>query len=338
MKIRKVGMADVARAAGVSTATVDRVLNGRGGVRPDKEERILGAARTLGIDRALSHRPSRTLRIAVLIQAPKNPFHAALKDGIDLARRIYGGLNLQLLVQHIDPNDPANIAATIRRRPGKCDGLIISSPEHPLICDAVRVLSQTLPVVSLATDLADSDRAAYVGPDDRRAGRVAGDLMGRLLGAGGGRILMVAGLLDLAGQRAREAGFRAVLDEHYPACRLDQVLETGEEAEVAGRLVEAAFRADPALCGVYHASAGALAIVEALERLGRAQRTVIITHELTPNRRTLLQQRRIHAVIDQRPLLEARLAVETMARLLGRLPGEARSVATEIQIFMPENA
>ena len=36
-------------------------------------------------------------------------------------------------------------------------------------------------------------------------------------------------------------------------------------------------------------------------------------------------------------MLEARLAVETMARLIGRLDGDAGSVATEIQIFMPES-
>lgn len=79
-------------------------------------------------------------------------------------------------------------------------------------------------------------------------------------------------------------------------------------------------------------------IVTMLQRLGRVDDTVVITHELTLDRRMLLKSRKINAVIDQRPLLEARLAVETISKLLGRLPGDGVSIATEIQIFLSENA
>jgi len=193
-------------------------------------------------------------------------------------------------------------------------------------------------VVTLATDLTDCGRAAYVGPNDRQAGRVAGDLMGLFLGRQGGRVVVVAGSRDITGHREREAGFRDIMTERYPECSLAVVLETGENQEEAGRVVEIAFRDDPGLRGIYHLSAGTLPIVSALQRLGRIDNTVVITHELTPNRRMLLKSRKISAVIDQRPLLEARLAVETIAKLLGRMPGEAVSISTDIQIFLAENA
>ncbi len=47
---RKPIIADVARLGGVSPATVDRVLNNRGGVKPDKEARVLSAGRTERVD------------------------------------------------------------------------------------------------------------------------------------------------------------------------------------------------------------------------------------------------------------------------------------------------
>ena len=86
-------------------------------------------------------------------------------------------------------------------------------------------------MVTLADDVADSGRHAYVGPDDRRAGRVAGDLMGRLLRPTGGHVLMIAGLHNMAGHREREAGFRSVLGEHHQGCRISAVLESHEDAE-----------------------------------------------------------------------------------------------------------
>lgn len=337
MTARKISISDVAKAAGVSTATVDRVLNNRGGVRTDKEDRVLATARALGIDRALDRTPSRALRVAVLIQPPVNPFHASLREGIDLASRMYATLNVQFFVHHIDPRKPAAIAATVR----DCrsyDGLVITSPDDIRVREAVAFLSRNVPVVTLATDLTDCGRAAYVGPNDRQAGRVAGDLMGLFLGRQGGRVVLVAGSRDITGHREREAGFRDIMTERYPECSLAVVLETGENQDEAGRVVEIAFRDDPGLRGIYHLSAGALPIVSALQRLGRTDNTVVITHELTPNRRMLLKSRKINAVIDQRPLLEARLAVETIAKLLGRMPGEAVSISTDIQIFLAENA
>lgn len=335
---RKIGLNDVAQAAGVSTATVDRVLNGRGGVRADKEERILAAAKALGIDRALSLRPARTLRIGLLLQPPKNPFHAALREGFDRAARMYGALNIQLMVQHLDPRAPAATAARIAELAGRRDGLIICAAEHPALDAALQGFAARAPVLTVATDMAASGRAAYVGPDDLQAGRVAGELMGLFLRPAGGRVLMLRGLRENAGQRAREQGFRAVCAERFPSVALTLVLETGEDPEEAGRLVEVAFRQNPGLAGIYHSSAGAPFVVAALERLGRAADTVIISHELTPNRQALLRARKLSAVIDQKPHLEARLAVETMARLLGRLPGEAGSQTTGIQIFLAENA
>ena len=80
---RKPTLTDVARASGVSPATVDRVINHRGGVNAAKEERVLRAARELGLDRRLDFTHRQIRRITVMIQPPENPFHAELRKGID---------------------------------------------------------------------------------------------------------------------------------------------------------------------------------------------------------------------------------------------------------------
>ncbi len=93
----------------------------------------------------------------------------------------------------------------------------------------------------------------------------------------------------------------------------------------------------PGLHGICHASAGADAVVSALRQAGRRD-LVVVTHELTADRRKLLKERAIDAVVDQDPEGEVRAAIETMARLLGRFDGDPVSTVTPIRIFTPENA
>ena len=334
---RKTTIADVALLADVSVATVDRVLNGRGGVASEKARRVLSAAKRLRINRVLPRSHARTLRVAVLIQSAANPFHAVLGDALATAGRRYADLNLQVLINHIDPNDARRTAVAIDSLARQHDGLIISSPCHTEVAGALRRAAATIPIVTLATDIPDSGRHAYVGPDDWRAGRVAGDLMGRFLGTDGGEILMIAGLSSIVGHREREGGFRAVLREHHPACSVTSVVESREEPNRAGEVALAALRGNARLRGIYHASAGAGAVVDAVNVAGRRD-IVMITHELTEDRRSLLRARAIHAVVDQNPTAEAMVAIETMARLLGRLDGDVITTLTPTQIYTAENA
>ena len=64
---------------------------------------------------------------------------------------------------------------------------------------------------------------------------------------------------------------------------------------------------------------------------------MLISHELTAERRALLKTRAIDAVIDQNPEFEVRAAVELMARLHGRMEGARDSVITPVQIYSPES-
>jgi LacI family transcriptional regulator len=333
---RKTTLDEVAQLAGVSIATVDRVLNGRGGVTPAKEHRVLSTARLLKVDRILSRGYTRVMRVAVLIQSATNPFHAALRDAFAAAAREYADLNLQFLVQCIDPNSAGQTAATVAALSQRHDALIVSSSADVAIEAALRRAASVIPVLTLATDIPNSGRHAYVGPDDLQGGRVAGDLMGQFLGPAGGDVLMIAGLLTMVGQRQREAGFRAVLQEHYPACRVSMVQECREEPDRAGCIALTALRDNPRLRGIYHTSAGVRPVVAALRQNTRKD-VVLITHELTEARRALLKQRAIRAVVDQNPVAEVRTAVETMARLLGRLDGDPASILTPVQIFTAEN-
>lgn len=333
----KTTLEDVALAAGVSVATVDRVVNQRGGVSADKEAAIMQAARRLGLDRNLTIKPTLTKRIAILIQPPSNPFHDQLRQGIEQARAIHRDLNLLFQVEHIDPTRPDDIAARIARAAGWADGMILTVPAAPQVVTAIEALPPRIPVVTMADDVPAASRTAFVGPDDRQSGRVAGDLMGLLVGQAGGEVLVLIGRFDMPGHGARSSGFIDLLAERHPTIRVSEVLETHEDKSAAAAMALRAARISPDLRGIYLCTTGCKDLVTALQPIRQTRPIAVITHELTPDRRAMLKARKVQAIIDQKPMLEARLAVETMARLVGRLEGEAGSVATEIQIFMPES-
>ncbi|WP_245496766.1 LacI family DNA-binding transcriptional regulator [Lichenibacterium ramalinae] len=326
----------MATLAGVSIATVDRVVNRRGGVRPDREGRVLAAARRLKLDRQLGRAYAHRLRVAVLIQSAVNPFHAALGRAFANLDRSYLDLNIQFLVHHLDPNRPDRIPGLIDRLARAHDGLVVASPADDGIAAALRRAAVSIPVATLATDVPGSGRHAYVGPDDVKGGRVAGELIGRFLAAAGGDVLMITGLRSMAGHRDRESGFRAVLREHFPACRLIALEESREMAQGAGDVAAAALRSHPGLKAIYLSSAGADRVVAALKAAG-APNVVFVTHELTDDRRALLQVREIHAVVDQDTSAEVQIVAEVMARLLGRLDGSAPVPLAPVRVFTPES-
>lgn len=335
--IRKSTAQDVATAAGVSVSTVDRVLNNRGGVAKHKETRVLAAARTLRLDRALDLRAARTLRIAVVLQALSNPFHAQLQQAAEDINAGPNPYNLQLRVFHTDPTQPAKMAKRIREVAAGHDALIVSVSHHPLTSAALdAVLGLGKPVITLATDIETSGNHIYVGPDNRQAGRIAGDLMGRFLGAEGGELLLILGLQSLTGQAERGAGFRDVLAERYPACTIVDVVESLEDGDRAGNLTAHVLKARPALRGIYNASAGALPMAQAVDRAGRIGSTFMIAHDLTPERHALLKQGWIHALIDQDPVLEIQTAQEILAAYFGRREAGPTHTNTPLRIHTRE--
>jgi len=335
---RKTTLEEIAKAAGVSLSTVDRVVNRRGGVSQKAEARVLKWASQLNLDRRIfrSHLP--TLRIAVLMQSRENDFFASLRDAFAELEHAGGSTRISFLLHPMDPLDVPGTVARIDELAASYDGLVITCPDRPPLAEAVKRAASRIPVVTVVTDLPQSGRLAYVGPDNRQMGRVAGELMGRFIGPSGGEVLVIVGMHHMIGHQEREMGFRSILRERFANCHLLEIVESEEDPERAASLTEEALRRHPGIRGIYNVSAGNFPISQNVERLGRKGEIVIITHELTARRRMLLTEGRIDAVIDQNPRLEARKCLDVLASHFGRDETISfSSTATPFQIILREN-
>src|SRR5258706_2345717 len=193
----RASLIDVAREAGVSPATVDRVLNGRAGVRAITAERVSEAAHRLG------YRPdpvaarlarARVARLGFVLPAGTNTFAGMLAEQI-------GALNVWLAeqraraeVQTVDVFSPAALAQHLAGLHGRFDAVLVMALDHPLVRAAIDdLVAAGTAVVTLVSDVPGSRRLHYVGIDNVAAGRTAGTLLGRFVGARDGRVGVVLG-------------------------------------------------------------------------------------------------------------------------------------------------
>ena len=308
---------DLAREAGVSSATVDRVLNNRQGVKPRTRELVLTTARRLGYladgETVLSPSPPRLVRLAFLLPAGTNVFIRALRAQIEAQAATREALDVR--VESIEGFNPESLARSLDEVPAEVDGLGLVALDHPLVREAIRRLSQRgISVVTLASDVQNVPRLAYVGIDNRQAGRLAGYVMGRFLGRRAeAKVAFYAGSRAYRGHEEREMGFRSVLAEEFPGVRIVELREIMDDRDRAYAETLSVLDAHGDLSAIYNAGAGNPGIARALSERGRAGKVVLIGHEATEGNKRLLLEGAMDAAIDQNPRVEAREALNILS-------------------------
>jgi len=324
-------LSDLADAAGVSTATVDRVLNDRPGVSARTRGLVRDAARRIGyLPGAEGATP--TLTLAALLPGGPNRFVAELRAHLVAMAHDDPGLTLHL--PDIPDLDPTTMADALNAL-GACDGVAVLALTHPLVHAALHQLTaRNIPVVTLATDLPDTRRLAYIGIDNMRAGRLAGQVITRFLGpAPAGTVALFAGTLAYRGHMEREMGLRQVLSEDAPFLHLLELRESREDRDRAYGEAQALLAAHPDLVAIYNAGGGTSGIARALRESGR--RLVFVAHEATDPNKALLLDGTLDAVIDQNARDEAR---EALATLTAAARGVAHAVIPpRLHLILREN-
>lgn len=197
---------DVAREAGVSTATVSRALNRSGQIAPTTRKAIEEAVERLGyrpntIARSLVTKSTQT--IAFLLPDITNPFYASLVSGIQQVA-LESDHTMLLCTTEGDPEREAEYLSLLRAK--QVDGALVDGLVLPPDRIA-RFVDDGFPIVCLDRDV-DSKSVPLVQVDNRRGARLATD---HLLELGHRRIAHVAGATELRISAERRSGYRDAL-------------------------------------------------------------------------------------------------------------------------------
>lgn len=333
---------DIAREAGVSLATVDRVLNARPGVREKTITAVHEAIAKLGYVRdqaAATLARGRDYRMAILLPDTESQFVAALCDALEDAAALAAPSRTRVELIRFPAEDMHELARIMRElAEAGLAGMALMAPETPMTRDAIRaVRAQGIPVIALASDMPNSERDHYVGIDAAASGRTAGVLMGRFLGGRRGRVLVIANSMNLRESIERRRGFDEVMLRSFPQVEVSQTLETHGSPATLRQVVTEMLSHSPDISGVYILGSGHRALANVLSEAGLLGHVTVIGHELTAHTRHALELGHMDAVITQNLGHLARSALRVLRAKADRQPIDESQETLRIEIVIREN-
>ena len=338
-------LAAVAEAAGVSTATVDRVLNSRLPVRKATALRVIAAAEGIGYhgaalmrDRMSERAELRTLGFC--LQKRADPFYIALGREVSAAAARRTQSQCVAVVEYMDVLEPAAIAAQLLALGREVEAIAVVAVDHPHVTAAIDTLhAEGKPVFALLSDLSAAQRAGFIGVDPRKAGRTAAWAISRLAHGGGGAVGVFVGSHRYLGQETCEISFRSYLREHAPGFKVLDTQVNLEDTQLAYEATLAMLARNADLAGIYVAGGGVGGIIRALREESQPGRIVTVCNELMPDRRDALIDGVIDLVIGTPLPRVAEAAVNAMLHALdpAALPRVADQLMLPFELFTPEN-
>ncbi|MEO1238467.1 MAG: LacI family DNA-binding transcriptional regulator [Pseudomonadota bacterium] len=290
---RRPTISDLARAAGVSTATVDRVLNGRGMVRADTAAKVLRAAEDIGFHAAalIGHRltPVRaSLRVGFLLQKSRQAFWQDFALAAEDAARHLSVFDARAEITFLPSQSPQDAAQAIEHMAGRVDAIAGTLVSDDRVSAAVdRAQGAGVPCFALLNDFAQGVRHSYIGMNNLKVGRVAAHMIGAVLRRPG-KVAVFVGGSRWHGHALRETGFRTYFREMAPEVTVLDTLINLETRQVTYEATLDLLARHPDLAGLYVAGGGMEGALAALREVRGPGEVTLVVNELTPESRAAL--------------------------------------------------
>lgn len=305
-------VSQIAKVAGLSTATVDRVLNNRSGVKARTREIVMRTASQLGYFGPIEPDIPTDIRMDFMLPAGNNTFMVLLRKFILEEAQSYGGISPNLhLYEGLEPD---KLSAKLLALEGNTDAVAVVVPDHPAVRDAINQLAaRGIHVGTFVSDLPSVEKVGYVGIDNRAAGRLAGLLLGRFLKDDRNHnVAVFIGSASYRGHEEREMGFRAILAQEHSNLRISHTIQVNDDRDRAFNETLRLLQSDPP-GAIYNIGSGNQGISRALQESGASKDIVFIAHDLTEATKMMLLDRTLDAIIDQNPRVEAREIIRLLS-------------------------
>jgi len=337
----RVTLKQIAEKAGVHRSTIDKVLHDREGVSDEVRDRIQKLLAEMqyepnAIGKALAQQKKPKLIIVSLLKVDSLD---EIKEGIEKAYNEVSsfGLRIEYQVSSVAnyTEQAENLRLLLKR---KFDGLIVAPIRNPLITKEINnLVEKGIPVITVNTDLPESDRTCFIGQDSVRAGRVAGQLMGEILN-GQGKVAIITGSTLMLNPTERLQGFNELINEHYPDIEVVEEIETKEIAKITYlKTIEVLNRYDD-LSGIVITCGQVNELGKAVKSLNKSKKIKIISYDLYPEIKKLVEDGTINFTICQNLGSQGFQSMKTMFEIVfNNSYPNVQVMNSEIDIRIREN-
>lgn len=300
----KVTLEQVAKHAGVSRGTVDRVVNGRGNVKPEVEQRVKEALKTLNYERnkiasALAYSKYEKKVCAMFQKTNSEDYNQKIMKGVCDAKKELNDFGIAVETMICETSDEKEFLDKMERmvQEGVC-GFALKGPDAADLRKKIDSLAeQNIPVITFNSDIPESRRLCFVGQDLYKSGRVAGNIMASLIRTGE-KIVIGCGLPQYKAHHERVEGFvyelkkRGIQEEQW------KVFHTDQNYQATYRRLNEICR-EECIHGIYMSVEPNSACGAYLEEHPMKQRPYVICHDTAPETIEYLRKGIFDYIIDQ---------------------------------------
>lgn len=284
---------DVAREAQVSTATVDRVMNGRVFVREETIRRVYEAARAVGYHAAtlLGQRMAPDLprlRLGIVLHKERQAFYQDFKVELERAVAQCATAQVSLTLAFAASQSPADFISKMEAMADRVDAIGATAVTHPDVTEVVgRLNARGIPCFALLNDFAQGVRQNYLGLNNMKIGRIAAHIIAKTTHQPG-KIAVFVGGYRWHGHELRETGFRSFFREHAPQFSVLDTLVNLETRQLTYEATLDLLKRHPDLRGLYCAGGGMEGAIAAVREERKPEDIALVVNEITPESRAAL--------------------------------------------------
>ncbi|MDW7667477.1 MAG: substrate-binding domain-containing protein [Bacillota bacterium] len=321
----KATIKDVAKEAGVSTGTVDRVINNKGNVAKKTEKKVLEAIEKLNytkspIAKALVSR-RKHIKIGVVFPHLEHYFWQEVFKGIEEVREKLEPFGVEIIVETTKTYSiEEHIKAVDKLVKKEVNGIAMISYDDIRCRESIdKLVEKNIQVATFISDSPKSRRLIFNGEDSIKAGNIAGKLMGLYL-KGKGNILIVGVHKILSCMQDRIEGFKNLIDNEFEDIQIIEIIENkelvnGEEDEyrtIIENIIKEVIEKKDGIDGIYVTNSFTGSVGNLLKKYNYEKEIVLVGHENTDEIRDLIRKNIVKATVYQNQKEEIIRSIEIL--------------------------